>query len=154
MNDGSSAYTEQPKLQLKATDSEDIETLSALLQDALIGASDMAYDKKEGSFVFLANRYCWELEGARYRCLCGVNILNVQRVRYRNMVLTEDRTSINQFYNLLALSYEEAEQTLTLMFSDGAELACHLEAVHIIFRDVSAPHPGVRTPEHDTPEHE
>ena len=69
MNDRSTPMADQPKLQLKATDSEDIETLSALLQDALIGGSDMAYDKIEGCFVFLANRYCWELEEASYRCL-------------------------------------------------------------------------------------
>ncbi|MGB1181206.1 MAG: DUF2948 family protein [Candidatus Puniceispirillaceae bacterium] len=148
MNDRSTPMADQPKLQLKATDSEDIETLSALLQDALIGGSDMAYDKIEGCFVFLANRYCWELEEASYRCLCGVNIRNVRRVQYRNMALTDDPASINQFYNLLALSYDKAEQTLRLIFSDGAELACHLDEVNIIVRDVSAPHPGLRTPDH------
>ena len=58
MNDRSTPIADQPKLQLKAfTLNEDIETLSALLQDALIGGFDMAYDKIEGCFVFLANTY-------------------------------------------------------------------------------------------------
>ena len=52
------------------------------------------------------------------------------------MALTDDPASINQFYNLLAFVDERAEQTLRLIFSDGADLACHLDEVNIIIRDV------------------
>ncbi len=147
MNDPSPPQMQ--KLQLKATDSEDIQTLSALLQDALITPADMSYDPKQRHFVLLANRYCWEISSASYRCLCGLNISDVVQLQHRNMAVSGGHATINQFYNLLALSYDEATKTLLLTFSDGAELLCHLERVNIMVQDVSVPHPSLRTPKHE-----
>ena len=149
MNDGFPPHMDKQKLQLKATDSEDIQTVSALLQDALITPADMAYDRQQHSFVVLANRYCWEIETASYRCLCGIHISEVTQVQHRNMAVSGDDATINQFYNLLALSYDETTKKIILMFSDGAELVCQVEKVNIIIRDVSVPHPSLRTPNHD-----
>ena len=52
---------EMSALKLHAQSSDDVEMLSALLQDALISGADMAYDKAENTFMLVANRYCWDL---------------------------------------------------------------------------------------------
>ena len=51
---------EDNRLKLRAITAEDIKVLSALLQDGLVAASDMHYEKSENSFVMVINRFCWE----------------------------------------------------------------------------------------------
>ena len=94
-------------LKLHAQSSDDIEMLSALLQDALIAGADMVFDKAENTFMLVANRYCWELQdaGQQMRCMCGVKFGTIGVVRTRGM--TADKT---QFYNLLAIEYDKAPQ--------------------------------------------
>ena len=41
-------------------DDEDLQVVSAVLQDALIQISDMRYLAAERRFVLVANRFCWE----------------------------------------------------------------------------------------------
>ena len=48
-------------LKLRARRAEDYEVVSALLQDALIPASEMDYLPEQRRFVVLANRFRWEL---------------------------------------------------------------------------------------------
>ncbi len=47
-------------LHLWAQDAEDLLVISASLQDAVIKASDMAFDKSQKRFALMANRFCWE----------------------------------------------------------------------------------------------
>ncbi|MDX1484005.1 MAG: DUF2948 family protein [Alphaproteobacteria bacterium] len=49
-----------PPLKLRAVDQEDLEVLSACLQDALVPVQDMRFLKDERRFVMVANRFCWE----------------------------------------------------------------------------------------------
>ena len=114
------------QIRLKATDSDDVHVLSALLQDGLIASGDMHYDKDSQCFILLVNRFCWELSEqaddahhTAYRCMCGLHISGVRRLSHRNF--SHDRDSA-QFYNLLAISYDQAEKQLHLVFSDGVEI--------------------------------
>ena len=53
---------EAPKLRLMARDGDDVAVLSTLLQDAIIPGVDLIFDRKLNEFVFVANRFCWEME--------------------------------------------------------------------------------------------
>ena len=52
--------------------------MSALLQDGLVAASDLHYQKDATAFVMVINRFCWEqadeTESQTWlnRCLCGL----------------------------------------------------------------------------------
>jgi hypothetical protein len=132
-------------LKLHAQNSDDIEMLSALLQDALIAGADMVFDKAENTFMLVANRYCWELQdaGQQMRCMCGVKFGTIGAVRTRGM--TADKT---QFYNLLAIEYDKAAQHIMLVFSGGVGIQLEVSSIMIIVRDLAEPHPSFARPDH------
>ena len=147
--------TEENKLKLRAVEKEDVEILSALLQDGLVAASDLHYEKDESSFVMVINRFCWEkandneLKTQLHRCLCGVKIAHVRQVSQRGQ-----SAKANQFYNLLSITYEEIEQNekamhrLTFTFSGGYDIRLFVSELALIVQDIAAPHPGLARPQH------
>ena len=132
-------------LKLHAQSSDDIEMLSALLQDALIAGADMIFDRAENTFMLVANRYCWELQdaGQQMRCMCGVKFGTIGAVRTRGM--TADKT---QFYNLLAIEYDKTAQHIMLVFSGGVGIQLEVSSIMIIVRDLAEPHPSFARPDH------
>ena len=89
--------------------------------------SDLYYQKDAASFVMVVNRFCWEheligvfQERQPNRCLCGVKVGHVRWVSQRGL-----SAGVNQFYNLLSITYEETTEKekvvnrLTFTFSDG-----------------------------------
>ena len=148
--------TEKNRLTLRAVAAEDIEIMSALLQDALVAASDLHYQKDAASFMMVINRFCWEQaddtesETHPNRCLCGLKVDHVQRVSQRGL-----SAGGNQFYNLLSITYEETKENekvvkrLTFTFSDGYGIRLDLVELALIVRDIAAPHPGLARPQHN-----
>ena len=45
-------------LRLKVSSDEDLQVLSALLQDAIIPGEDMVYARADQRFILVANRFC------------------------------------------------------------------------------------------------
>ena len=147
--------TEENKLKLRAVAVEDVEILSALLQDGLVAASDLHYDKAEASFIMVINRFCWELtddnesEAQPNRCLCGLKIDYVKQVSQLGL-----SAGVNQFYNLLSITYlqtkenEKAVNRLTFTFSDGYGIRLVVDELALIVQDIAAPHPGLAWPQH------
>lgn len=136
------------RLKLKAVAAEDVEVVSALLQDGLVAAADLRYLAEEACFVMLVNRYCWEQSSADdaaqpQRCMCGLKVSAVTQVRQRGLT---DQT--NQFYNLLSITYEEAMKRLTFTFSDGYGIRLAVDEVAMLAQDMADPHPGFARPQH------
>ena len=147
---------EANKLKLRAVAAEDVEIMSALLQDGLVAASDLHYQKDAASFVMVINRYCWEQaddtesETQPNRCLCGLKVNHVKRVSQRGL-----SAGMNQFYNLLSITYGEIKENekvvnrLTFTFSDGYGIRLTLEELALIVQDIAEPHPGLARPQHN-----
>jgi hypothetical protein len=134
-------------LKLIARDEEDLAVLSAVLQDALIPISEMAYLPEERRFVLVANRFRWEAPHDRprdnfERRLTGLSIDGVSVVRRRGFSLAEpDRI-------LALLAIRQVEGALQLEFAGGAairletaEILCHLD-------DLGEPWPTRWQPRH------
>ncbi len=148
--------TEENRLKLRAVAAEDVEVLSTLLQDGLVAASDLHYDKGEASFVMVINRFCWEQanEGESEikpnRCLCGLMVGHVKNVSQRGF-----SARVSQFYNLLSITYEETKENektvnrLTFTFSDGYDIRLDLDKLAFFVQDIAAPHPGLARPNHN-----
>ncbi|WP_333715061.1 DUF2948 family protein, partial [Yoonia sp.] len=47
-------------LRLKALDTEDLQVLSSLVQDAVFPSAEMRWDRKARRFAILLNRFRWE----------------------------------------------------------------------------------------------
>ena len=147
--------TEENRLKLRAVAVEDVEILSALLQDGLVATSDLHYQKDEASFVMVINRFCWERPDDREaetqlnRCLCGLKVVHVKQVNQRGL-----SAGASQFYNLLSITYEETKENekvvnrLTFTFSDGYGIRLTVNELAMIVQDIAAPHPGLARPQH------
>ena len=134
-------------LRLLARDEEDLEVISAILQDALIPVSEMAYLPEERRFALVANRFRWEAPPDRpreklERRLTGLSIGGVSAVRRRGFSPGDP----NRILALLAL--RRVAGALQLDFAGGtsiqletAEILCHLD-------DLSEPWPTRWQPRH------
>ena len=137
--------TEPQPLKLMARSKEDIQAMSALLQDALLASGDMQFIPADNSFVLLVNRFCWEGSAeAPQRRLCGLKIGQVEKVQTKGM-----QRAAQQFYNLLSIAYEEAGNCMILTFSGGGALRLQISAINALLHDVAEAHPSFARPEHN-----
>ena len=148
--------TEENRLKLHAIAADDVEIISALLQDGLVAASDLDYQKDAASFVMVINRFCWEQaddtgsQTQPKRCLCGLKVAHVRRVSQRGL-----SAGVNQFYNLLSVTFEETKENeevvnrLTFTFSNGYGIRLAVDELALIMQDIAAPHPGLARPRHN-----
>ncbi len=141
-------------VRLRAVDADDLRVVSALLQDAIIPITDLAFLPDDGMFVLLASRYQWEGpapdggptpdEGGEgpTRIRCAVRFTGVEKVKRRGV----DLTRRGQFLSLLAL--EPLEGALLLRLSGGADIRLEGSAIECRIEDQGEPWPASRRPDH------
>lgn len=139
------------RLKLKALDAEDLQVISAALQDSLVAVRDIAWMAQEKRFALVANRFRWEAlpdeNGAWSRCHSVLGFAEISAVRHADMPLSEP----DRILGLLAIESETAEGggvIVRLRFADGRmirleapRLLCHIE-------DVGEPWPTRFRPDH------
>ena len=141
--------TNPDRLKLKAVAAEDIEVLSALLQDSLVAAPDIRFLAEDACLVMVLNRYCWEQNSKDsqtqpQRCMCGLKVTSVSQIRQRGL-----SGQPNQFYNLLSITYEEATRRLTFTFSERCGIRLDVDRLALLVQDIADPHPGFARPQHE-----
>lgn len=130
-------------IKLTALDGEDLEIISAHVQDAVLRVGDFAYRRGEKRVLILLNRFDWQdaqSGGGR------------RRYRRRRAVLRFDRVTglkarkIRQdagdaVLNLLAVRFDEADPPgghVTLLFSGGGVLRLEVECIEAQLADLGA----------------
>ncbi len=151
----------EKKLRLVARDFNDVEVLSALLQDSIIPGADMKFDRKLNEFVFVANRFCWELRPSadvtsrdgrplHKRCLCGVRISNVRSIQRHKW----PSKPLDSLFNLLALRYMDMAEhagkkaVLQFEFSGVSSLRFNIDDIDIVLEDLDIGYPTSLKPKH------
>lgn len=141
-------------LRLKALGEADLEIISGALQDAIVPIGDISFEPVTNQFVFVANRFRWEVAAGdglgepAERINSGVTFSNVTAVKRRGIDF-RDRAA---FLNLLAVTCAEepgmAGPVIELTFSgetairlETTGLLCHLE-------DFGEPWPTQWRPQH------
>src|SRR3954471_18752235 len=126
-------------LKLIALDREDIEIVSAHLQDAVVKAADVSWRPAEKRLVIALNRFDWEAaHGASPQYRRRRAALRFERVtacKCRNCTAVEK----DQVLNLLAVIFEETDQpagVVTLTFSGGATLRLEVECLEVELADL------------------
>ena len=131
-------------LRLIARDEEDLNVVSAALQDAVARIGDIVF---EGDRLTLAlNRFRWE-EGRRERIRSALQLGCVQAVKSRNL----RRDAKTGVIELLALTFEPGEApggAVVFTFAGGGDLRAEVECIDAALADLSAPWPTPRKPEH------
>ena len=138
-------------LKLYGRDADDMQVISACLQDAVGQIGDMAYLEAERRFVFLVNRYCWEDEKADMRVRAALQIGGVGAIAYQKL----NRQRRDGVVSLLSVQFEPSDApagVVRLIFSGGGEIRLEVEACEAILEDISAPWAASSQPAHESDE--
>lgn len=133
-------------LRLLAQDAEDLEVISAALQDAVAKIGDITYEAVARKLTLAANRYRWEAAGERVRTALQLgSVLSVKSHKVRR----EAKTAVIE---ILAIGFEPGEApggVVVILLAGGGEIRCEIECIDAILADVSQPWPTRKTPAHE-----
>ena len=144
-------------LRLKALDAEDLTVIAALVQDAVLVASDMVWQPGKRRFAVLLNRFRWEdaeraarRGGGWERVRSVLAVEDVRSVRSTGV----PRGDADTVLSVLSIGFapgEDGQGTLTLSLAGDGEVAMEVEALEVVLRDVTRPYraPSGRAPSHD-----
>jgi Protein of unknown function (DUF2948) len=136
---------------LLAQDADDLAVISALVQDAVLSASDMRWTRSKRRFALLINRFRWEdsANHAPERVRSLLVIEDVMVVKGQGV----DRRDPDMVLSLLSLAFapgDDGTGVLTLTFAGDGAIAVGVEALEVSLKDVTRPYlaPSRQTPKH------
>jgi len=140
-----------PALKLAAQDAEDLEVISARLQDAVAKMKDLVYLPKTRRFVAMFNRYKWE-SGQRgdLRIRSGLHFDGVLSVKSKNLKLGAPESVLS----LLAIKFassggDDPSGTVELVFAGGGAILLQVECLDASLADVSGEWAARGRPSHE-----
>jgi hypothetical protein len=148
------------ELKLVALDKDDIEIVSAHVQDALVKVADILWQPREHRFIVALNRFDWmnaaDARGAKNpddaapdyrRCRTALRFERVNACKCRDL----DPLDRNAVLNLLAVEFAERDPpagTVTLTFSGGAAIRLEVECLEAELVDLGEVFSAVLCPDH------
>ena len=131
-------------LKLVALDEEDLQVLSAHLQDAVLKVSDLQFIAREQRFVLTANRFVWE--EARPKFLRKPQYQRRRAALHFNRVTAVKATGIDRqkqddVLSLLTIGFVPSDApagTIELTFSANAAIRLSVECIEAQLTDLGA----------------
>lgn len=139
------------ELKLLALDAEDLEVISAYVQDAVIRVGDMGFVAPENRFACLMNRYAWEAETARGRGERRRTALHFERVKSVR-ITGIDQTARDGVLDLLTVQFVETDAPaghIDLCFAGGGTVRLEVECIEARMKDLGAAWSAKARPDHD-----
>jgi len=130
-------------LKLRAKDAEDIQIISAVLQDSIVPICDMTFQPAARTFIVVAQRLRRE-EGESERICSALTINGVQSVQTHGI----DRHQADKMLDLLAIILEPAH-VLNLVFAGDVRIRLDLKEWSGTVEDFGEPWPALCHPHHD-----
>ena len=140
-------------LRLTALDTEDLAIISAQMQDAVLLAGDMSYDRKRKQFVLLANRFAWDDPDTPQRRRTGLHFDRVLAVRTLHMSHLEK----DEVLSLLSVTFAELDAPsgeVLLSFAEGATIRLTVECLECRMSDLGPAWAAIAVPHHDIEDEE
>ncbi len=140
-------------LRLIAEDSADLEIMSSAVQDAVLKAENLKYDRKRRRFTLEVNRFQWENSNTkrgpqgRVRSLLAID--GVLSVKTREITKVDP----DMVLSILSLQYEAASEPpggkISVLFSGDGELALEVEAIDATLLDSAYEWTTRQRPDHE-----
>lgn len=130
-----------------ALDSEDLQVISALCQDAVMKVGDLRYFPKDKRFVVELNRFVWEKgERQKERRRSVLHFERVEKVAGRKI----DLKNKSLVLNLLAILVHSADkrETVELVFSEDRAVRLETECIEAQLTDMNASWEAGARPRH------
>ncbi len=145
--------TEGRALRLIAEDASDLEVISSAVQDAVLKAENIKFDRKRRRLTLEVNRFQWEdaksKRGPQGRVRAILAIDGVLSVKTRAV----SKADPDMVYSLLSLSFDPADEPpggkLSLLFAGDGELALEVEAIDVTLLDSAYEWTTRHRPDHD-----
>jgi hypothetical protein len=145
------------ELKLVALDKDDIEIVSAHVQDALVKIADIFWQPREHRFVMALNRFDWmtavdaktEAKADYRRCRTALRFERVNGCKCRNL----DQGKKDARLNLLAVEFAETDSPagiVTLTFSGGGAIRLDVECLEAELADLGEVSAAALCPDHFT----
>lgn len=146
------------ELKLVALDKDDIEVVSAHIQDALVKVADILWQPRDRRFVMALNRFDWtmavdagetyEAKSSDYRrCRTALRFERVLSCKCRGL----DQSNKDAQLNLLAVEFVERDAPsgiITLTFSGGGVIRLEVECLEAELADLGEVFAAVACPNH------
>lgn len=126
---------------LLASSADDVPVLSALMQDAIVRAGDVGFDRVGRRLVLIASRYRWEA-GDRTRARSGLRIETVRAVQQQRWP-----RDVETRLALLSVAVED-DSHIILAFAGGTSLKAEVECIDLVLEDLSGPWKVRHHPDH------
>lgn len=140
---------------LLAEDAEDLEVVSARLQDALTTVGELKFLPSSRRFVATLSRFMWEREGGRgarggaaFRVRCGLTFNTVMSVQALNI----EMGAPDAYLSLLTIDHRAGAgglDEIRLVFSGGGIVKLAVEALDAELSDLGKPWKTGSRPAHD-----
>jgi len=132
-------------LRLLALDGEDLDIVSAHLQDAVMRVGDMAYLPGERRFAAVLNRFDWANAVAASQQAEPVHVRRNAAIRFERVLKAQlqgiDLGAKDRALALLAVQFEPRELPaglITLIFAGGAAIRLEVECIEAELKDLGA----------------
>jgi len=143
------------ELKLVAIDQDDVEVVSAHVQDALVRVGDILWQPREHRFVMALKRFDWmtaaDVRGGQApdyrRCRTALRFERVNACKCRGL----DQSNKDAQLNLLAVEFTERDApsgTVTLTFSGGGVIRLDVECLEAELVDLGEVFAAVVCPDH------
>ena len=131
-------------LRLLAEDTDDLQIISAALQDAILRPVDIVWEKSARRVTIALSRFCWECGGTRV--MAAMQFGDVEAVKSRRLPRGPETA-----LELLAIDFEPVEPPggrIILMFAGGGDLRIDVECLDAVVTDLSERWPARVAPTH------
>lgn len=136
------------RLRLAAGDAEDLEVLSARLQDAVFKLKDVSWQPRQRRFAAVVNRLQWEA-GGKTRVRAGLHFGAVLQVQSSRVKLGAEEAVVS----VLALRFvpnagEDPGGVIEIVLAGGGAIRLTVECIEGELADLTAPWAARATPDH------
>ena len=140
-------------LRLIAEDAGDLEVISSAVQDAVLKAENIKFDRRSRRLTLEVNRFQWEdsktKRGPQGRVRAILAFDTVLNVKTRAV----SKADPDLVYALLSLRFEPADEPpggkLSILFAGDGELALEVEALDVTLLDSAYEWTTRHRPDHD-----
>jgi hypothetical protein len=134
---------------LAARDAEDLDVLSACLQDAVAKLGDLVFLKKQHRFAGLFNRFKWEA-GQNVRVRSGLCFNGVMAVRSRNLKLGASEAVVELLtVRFVPKGEGDPAGTVELVFAGNGAILLDVECLDAALSDGGGEWAARGRPRHD-----